>query len=200
MELKTSIYCPFCFQHTSLTVTHTCKRYNSGAIEVFELVYETEDSSMWWIALCNNCNNVLLVKNKGEKVYPEKAPTPTDERIPDKIRLDLEEAKICFAMNCYRACAVIARRSIQTACIEKGANKEKLVHQIDQLFDMGVITKDLRNWAHLVRMIGNDAAHPKSEPVDYADAQDVLDFAEQFMYVVFVTPKKAEEQSVKRNK
>lgn len=54
----------------------------------------------------------------------------------------------------------MARRAIQNACLIKGAKDDKLHNQIGRLFNNGIITKDLRDFAHTVRLVGNDAAHP----------------------------------------
>jgi len=95
----------------------------------------------------------------------------------------------------------MARRAIQSACIDKGADKsEKLVKQIEELADKGVITNDLKEWADVVRWVGNDAAHPKKDKVTKEDAEDILKLAEQFMHVIYVAPAIAKERRRKRGK
>lgn len=141
------------------------------------------------------------MQNEGWTVYPAPLPSPTDERIPDPMRKDLTEAKMCHSVDAFRACAVLARRAIQSACIDKGAGKGKdLYAQLDELKERGVITEDLRKWGHIVRWGGNDAAHPDSPEVNEKDSKEVLELAEQFLNVIYVTPKIAEEQAKKRGK
>ena len=82
----------------------------------------------------------------------------------------------------------MARRVVQVACLEKGATNTKLVDQIGELSANGVITKDVAEWATVVRWIGNDAAHPATNDVTKDDAEDCLELAEQFLHVIFVTP------------
>ncbi len=73
--------------------------------------------------------------------------------------------------------------NLNTACIDKGANKDKLVDQLHELASNRTITEDLKEWADVVRWVGNDAAHPNKENVSKDDAEDILKLAEQFLHV-----------------
>jgi hypothetical protein len=142
----------------------------------------------------------VLVLNKGDIIYPQPLPSPTDDRILELIRNDLNEAKISYSVKAFRASAVISRRAMQSACIDKGAKKQKLVEQLHELAVNGVITNDLKEWADVVRWVGNDAAHPDNQIVTEKDAEDILHLAEQFLHVIYVAPAIAQEQRTKRGK
>lgn len=147
---------------------------------------------------CNSCQNVVLLKNDGESIYPSPLPSPTDSRIMDLVKLDLEEAKLCYSVSAYNATAVLARRAIQSICIDKGANENnKLFQQIDQLYELRVITNDLKVWATEVRYVGNEGAHP-GEIVQKEDAKAILDLTEQLALVIYVMPAMANELKEKR--
>jgi hypothetical protein len=94
----------------------------------------------------------------------------------------------------------MARRAVQMACREKGAPKGDLVNQINHLAQSGIITKDLAEWATVVRWIGNDGAHPNALDVAPDDAEDYLHLAEQFLHVIFVTPARAKARREARGK
>ena len=94
----------------------------------------------------------------------------------------------------------MARRCVQNTCIDKGVQSTNLVQQIQELTTLGVITKDVEEWAHVVRWIGNDAAHINKDPVLKGDAEDSLQLAEQLLHVVYVTPAIAKAQRNARNK
>lgn len=198
-----SIYCPYCNKYTALSYAPGFGDPNYPSQRVFAIWQKSEDEK-YWIGICNSCHKAVLVYECLDiirAIYPYPLPSPTDERIPENIRRDIDEAKICFSVNAYRACAVMARRAIQLACIDKGADKKQnLAQQIDELAEKGVITKELQQWAHAVRWIGNDAAHPENPEVTKEDAEDVLKLAEQFMEVIYVTPAIAKELSEKRDK
>lgn len=141
-----------------------------------------------------------LVLGEGSTIYPNPLPSPTDSNIPKELAVDLDEAKMCFSVGCHRACAVMARRCIQNACNEKGAKEKDLVKQIKELCQLGIITKDIEEWATVVRWVGNDAAHPGKDPVTKEDAEDCLKLAEQFLHVIFVASAVAKARRAARNK
>lgn len=163
-------------------------------------VWKKNEHESWWIGICNHCDEPVLCLNTGDTIYPNPLPSPTDQRIPEDIRSDIIESKYCFSIGAFRASAVMARRSIQNACIDKGAKKKNLVDQIDELKSSGVITSDLKEWADVVRWVGNDAAHPNNDKVERDDAKDILELAEQFLHVVYVAPAIAKERRTKRDK
>lgn len=194
--MSISIFCPHCQRHTAISVADAIyeNRYTT------EAMWLKDEYTTWWIGICNNCQEPVLVKNNGQKIYPHPLPSPTDTRIPDPMLEDINEAKLCFSIDAYRACAVMARRAMQNACINKGATKKDLVHQIIELQTNGIITKDLKEWADVVRWIGNDAAHPNMDPVQREDAEDILDLAEQFLHVLYVAPAIAQSRRAIRKK
>jgi hypothetical protein len=126
--------------------------------------------------------------NNGAIVYPNPLPSPSDSSIPQAIRDDLDEAKQCFSVSAWRGAAVLARRAMQSAALDKGATKSRLVDQIGELQVKGAITLDLKEWADVVRWVGNDAAHPGGTAVTKDDAEAILELAEQFLNVLYVTP------------
>lgn len=163
-------------------------------------VWANERGESWWIGICNSCTTPCLIRNRGEVVFPTPRPAATDPHVPKELAEDLDEAKLCLGASCYRACAVMARRCLQNACLARGATERDLIKQISELTALGVITKEIEDWATVVRWVGNDAAHPGKDPVTKEDAEDVLRLAEQFLHVVFVTPALAKTRRAARGR
>ena len=153
---------------------------------------------MWWIGVCNYCQEPMLVLGNGETIWPTPIPEPTDQRVPEAIRNDLDEAKTCLQVRAYRAASVMARRVIQHVAIDKGCTGPNLVSQIEQLSKKGTITADVKEWADVVRWVGNDAAHPNANAVEEEEARDIIDLAQQFLQIVYVAPAIAESRRTKR--
>lgn len=175
-----SISCPNCHQRTAIT---TRAKYDSS-------------SGRYEIAECNGCDFFVMVKrnqsNSGiSQVYPYPLPGATDERIPQKIRRDFDEALLCLSVSAVRGAAVLARRALQTICRDKGATKKDLKNQIDELFANNIITKDLKDWSHEVRYVGNDAAHSNDNEVQKEDAEEIIELLESLCEVLYVAPAKA---------
>jgi len=201
MSTPPSIFCPYCKQKTSITVAPAEYSGEYGGKFYTHATWVKFHDEKFYIGITNCCHDAVLVAVKKNKtiIYPSPMPEPTDKHIPDNIASDLDEAKICFVNECFRGCAVMARRAIQNACIAKGAKKDKLQHQIDELFELNKITKDLKDFAHTVRLVGNDAAHPDEISVEKDEAEDILELAKQFLQVLFVTPAIAAERMKKRS-
>src|SRR3989344_4337926 len=131
--MTNSIYCPFCHKYVSLN--------DRGSF--------ASRHGRYWIGECNACFKCVIINDSSNEVFPLPIPKSVDERIPQSIRHDFEEALKCLSLPAYRASAVMARRALQCICLDKGADeKAKLEKQIDWLFDQGIITKELKEWAH----------------------------------------------------
>lgn len=194
MADKNSIYCPKCKCHTNLI-------YRAG----YEKPIDRNKSIYFSVEECNNCEQLFLTIRMNSKYgglvrkYPNSLPKSINESIPQEIKTDFEEALLCYSVNAYRGAAALARRTVQLICLDKRADKnKKLYQQIDELFKNGVITKDIQEWAHEVRFLGNDAAHPSKDTVSKDDAKDILDLLESLCEVLYVAPAKAAERKKKR--
>lgn len=175
--MSQSIYCPYCHRFT-----HLNGRASFG-----------NQTGNWEAAECNACHKVVLIHASDGTIYPNPLPRAIDNRIKDAIKKDFEEAILCFSAGAHRAAAVMARRALQGICLDKGAEEsDKLEKQIDWLFEQRVITKELKDWAHEVRLVGNNAAHPKKpdedHPISKEDADDILQLLDQFCQVLYVAP------------
>jgi len=199
-DIDLTMFCPHCQKHTSIQIANARYQGQYGGWYKTPAIWRKDDAKEWWIGICNSCHEPVLILNQCEVIFPQGLPSPTDNNIPDPMRTDLIEAKICYAVSAYRGCAVLAGRSIQSTCINKGAKKAKLVDQLNELKTTGTITVDLFEWANVVRWVRNDAAHPNENQVTKEDAEDILKLAEQFLHVIYVAPAIAKEQKAKKGK
>ena len=95
----------------------------------------------------------------------------------------------------------MCRRALQTSLIQKGAEKEKSVEQIDELSDKEIITEDIKNWAHEIRLKGNIGAHPDQDglkDVTPQDAEDLIRFMEEYLNYVYIMPAKVAEEIARK--
>jgi hypothetical protein len=195
MSTNNSIFCPACQQRTA----------------VDNLTTINDKGWQWSIGQCNNCEQHFLVKRDGVKtiveLWPKALPRPVNEAIPEAIRSDIEEALRCMTVESYRAAAAMARRAMQSICLDQKAPKKmtikkkdgsektvtaNLINQIDWLEEQRIITPSLRNWAHEVRAVGNNGAHPAdaedSEAVSPQDADEAIELVEAFCAALYITP------------
>jgi hypothetical protein len=184
MEL--SIYCPYCHRYTALSLAKG-EDY-SGNESGHSRIY-IDGQGVYWIGLCNSCNRAVLVNERSNKtfIFPSPLPKAIDERVPDFLKSDLEEAGICLSAGAWRATAGLCRRILQMICLDKGAPTDKdLRDQIGDLASRGIITGDIKEWAHAVRWVGNDALHPNKEVVEKEDAEDIMNLVEQIIHILYI--------------
>ena len=144
-------------------------------------------SSLWYSCLTYL---ILKVTNGTHEVidhYPKKIPQ-IDKSVPKNVADDYVEAMSCFDVKAYKACVVMCRRALQASAIEKGAKKNRLVEQLEDLKNNDIITKDLFEWATEIRLEGNIGAHPDKDglkDVTIDDAQAILHFVEEYLKYVY---------------
>jgi hypothetical protein len=111
--------------------------------------------------------------------------------IPEDIRLDFQEALRCRFVDAYNATIEMCRRSIESSCIEQGADKKLVLNDmIDWVHSKGKITTPLKDMAHKIKLGGNRAAHPSDKTLTKNDADGVLEFTKEYFQHVYVMPAK----------
>lgn len=91
----------------------------------------------------------------------------------------------------------ICRSVLDMATKQLGVDvKEKnLAKRIDRLLSDGIITKPIADWAHVIRVDGNDAVHDGIGNIE--DAREYIAFLRMFLNVAFTLPKRIEERNGK---
>lgn len=195
-----SIHCPSCKTATNL-IQRARKPYttNDGA-----LIYE--------IGECNNCSQHFLVLRHHPsggivRVFPHAIPRSVSDALPEKVKSDFEEALLCESAGAYRAAVTMARRALQSICLDRAAPSKRTVkpksgqefevkndlsRQIDWLLSEQIITKPLKDMAHEVRSVGNEGAHPEDAEDDTVineeDSGEILALLEAFAQTLYIAP------------
>jgi hypothetical protein len=116
------------------------------------------------------CRSLVQVAfNPGEStnlVFPFEVIDFDSSGIPAEIVKSFKEALICHSAGCYRACALMVRRTLEEICEDQKIKAANLKARIEQLGTKIVIPKELIEAADELRLLGNDAAHIESQ--DYA--------------------------------
>jgi hypothetical protein len=118
---------------------------------------------------CRACGRYILGELSPSGAPLDYLPHPSGltlgrfEHVPDTIASDARQGFLCFKVGAWRAAAAMARRALQASAYEKGAPNRKLIAQIDWLADNGIITGQMRDVAHQIRLGGNLGAHPDSD-------------------------------------
>lgn len=173
--------------------------------------YKNGNKEFYVIFRCKPCKKLILKtyifeqnpysgnENLEAKGWKDKYPLSLDdelsieekEYIPDQLLLDYQEALKCKSIGANRASCAMFRRALQSSLVILGADyKLDLINQIDSLESL---PKDVKDWAHQIRIFGNWGAHPDKDnlkEVDSNDVTEVHDFISKYFLYMFIMPKK----------
>jgi hypothetical protein len=109
--------------------------------------------------------------------------------VPPKIATAASEAHVCLAVKAYSGTLLLARSVIEATAKDNGITTGRLVEKIDAMHDSGLVRKDVRDGAHEVRHLGNDAAHGDfTAPVSRTDAMLILALMDEVLAEVYQGP------------
>jgi len=196
MEDETvDVFCPTC---NILVAAKIIARGPEGASsdppDQFDERYHHE---YYEIALCRRCNSPFFVRVIVEGVcgvyetppdetvlYPAPAGSKL-EGLPISVDRAFEQARRSYSTSSYDACALMCRRALEILSKELDTSGKVLSQRLANLKEKGRIDARLLNWAHGVRLVGNEAAHDVDTEITAEDARDILEFTEALLLYVF---------------
>jgi hypothetical protein len=186
------ITCPFCLESGNFSLEHRAQKKQPNGSKV--LNFDT--------LKCGSCASYVQVFWSGGdslhdyKVQPwplklEKAP----EHFPEAVGRYWLQAKRSMNEKNYDAAAVMARSALQLALRAHEAKGANLKQEIDNLAERGLLPPLMKDWAHVVRELGNDSAHPhpSEKPASAQDAADIVNFLDFFLEYLYALPKRIAE-------
>ena len=201
--------CPRCNKQSSFEILGSLPAtYDSG----FLLSPDCKKSKSFFDRVtsleCRNCNQPIIVIEeeiiggiptrekhssgsiiwKGLFWWPFSNMNISDE-IPIDISKILQEAKISYSAQCYRASAVMSRRTLEAITVEKGEDNDILAKRIGNLKAKGILDKNLADWSTEIRLIGNTGAHfDPINDVTKEDANQIIMFIEELIKYLYIMP------------
>ncbi|MBS1860951.1 MAG: DUF4145 domain-containing protein [Actinobacteria bacterium] len=155
----------------------------------------------WRLIQCTNCwqPSVLVREDYGRGfddddsvvVYP--APPQISRNVPQPLRREWEEARICLEAKAYTACGVMVRRTLEGTCKDQGVKAKTLARGLQELRDKELVDGTLAEWADALRVLGNKSAHFTGTELSRDDAEDSLAFAEALLDHLYVLRKRFAE-------
>lgn len=131
------------------------------------------------------------------KEYPETISNNIPEYLPENINIFYSQAVSAFKAGNYDSSAMMSRKVLEVSV--KKIHPEgtgTLYRRIEGLASEGLITEDLKEWAHIIREDGNESAHEET-PVDFNFADEILSFTGLFLLYVFTMPAMIKEKKSK---
>lgn len=194
--------CPHCENRAAFTQPASV-RGNWGKPPKASVVFANTEA-------CAECGGLIIVLRRHTNtsnweefaVFPATVPS-VNSYVPKNVADDYISGVNCMGINENKAAAAMFRRSLQQIMIDKQAGGgDKLYKQIDDLATKGIITNEIKDWAHEIRYWGNDGAHPASDYLDEIsphEITEVKDFLERVFDYVYVMPGKLDASRINRN-
>ena len=166
--------------------------------------------SKYQIIICQGCKEIsfrLNWQNSDDRCGPINDPQLTDheELYPSRIagRKELKY-KFCLPSEIYKiykeahsamcgGMSILAgvgiRILVEAVCNDKKANGNNLENKIDDLVEIGILTKEGAEILHSTRLLGNEAAH-KASPIGEQMLNEAMDVVEYLLIGAYILPKK----------
>lgn len=93
--------------------------------------------------------------------------------LPSLVKSALEEAINCHAAGCFRAAALMVRRTLEEICADQGATGRDLKARIAALATIITIPRVLLEAVDQLRLLGNDAAHIEAKTYDVVGKDEI---------------------------
>ncbi|MEQ8240839.1 MAG: DUF4145 domain-containing protein [Cyclobacteriaceae bacterium] len=159
------------------------------------LNYKNENARTWGIYICARCGGVITAysHNKGlniVKMYPEKE--ELEDSIPERAKEYLEQA--INSIHAPAGAIMLTASSVDSMLKAKGLKDGKLYSRIKKAVEQHLITKEMSDWAHEVRLDANDQRHADEEaslPTE-KDAERAIDFTKALGQFLFVLPSRVQ--------
>ena len=205
------VFCPECnILVNAEVIAHGSGAYRSDAVSPLEEVDAEYRIDHYYVAVCRRCGGAFLIRQaifgvpgEFETITDESVLFPPEataglEGLPDSIARTLAQAHRSFSTASYDAAALMCRRALEGVCTLLKAKGLALAQRLADLQAAGYIDTRLLNWAHGVRLIGNEAAHDIDTTVTLEDARDIIDLTEALLMYVFTLDAKFRSFSGRR--
>jgi hypothetical protein len=137
------------------------------------------------------------------KIYPTPKPSQSPDYTPDYLKKIFLQAANALRRGDPDASGAMSRKvvdvSTQQLLGEESKNYHNIQGRIDALATANRLTPDLKDWAHQVRLGGNDAAH-NIDPFTPEEADELLNFAELYLTYVYALPGRLKERRERAEK
>jgi len=129
--------------------------------------------------------------------YPASTPTRVPAHANDQLKRFFAQAGGALKRGDWDASGAMSRKVIDVSTKQMLGEESKNYHnikgRIDALAAKGSITSDLKDWAHEIRLGGNDAAHDE-DPYTETEANELFEFADLYLTYVYTLPGRLKER------
>jgi hypothetical protein len=169
---------------------------NLIAVSSFETKsYDGQFHKHWKAYACQRCGGVTTASAYPHNfeirdVFPSLI--VVDDSIPERARAYLNQA--IESKHAPAGSIMLSASSVDSMLKEKGYKIGNLYSRINKAAEDHLITKEMADWAHMVRLDANDQRHADEEAdlPNENDAQKTIDFTMALAQFLFVMPSRVQ--------
>lgn len=194
-----NITCPFCSEKGNFELEHHSEKKKPNGHKI--LNFDTYK--------CGNCASFVQVFWTASRdmhdfrviPWPLRRLEKYPDHWPEAVGRYWLQAKRSLRDENWDAAALMARSSLQVALREQEAEGRNLKQEIDDLAQKGILPTIMQDWAHNVRELGNESAHPQPDQkaTDPQDAKDIVGFMDYLFEYLYTLPKQIKDYRERKN-
>jgi hypothetical protein len=160
--------CPICGADTDAEIKSRFTTKGSKYIRLPDVIGEMYVIN--YFLRCTRCSGALLLmwsygeefpdrnKTAGKLLFPFRTDAFDIEElnldiIPKSIYEDIKQAELSLYANAFLGAGLLLRRACQNICRDKKCTGRNLLEEIDDLVNKNIITQDMLEMAHSIRML-----------------------------------------------
>lgn len=120
--------------------------------------------------------------------FPNAAQSFIPQHLPGGVARAFEQADVSILQNSWDAAGAMDRRALELATADKAPEQrdQTLYKRIEFLANEGRITPSLKDWAHNLRVVGNNAVHDEDGLTedDARQAHELTRFILTYLYTL----------------
>lgn len=151
-----------------------------GIEDVYAYEFENEDNEyLLSIRKCPSCDVAVFIRynedvdGSMDSCYPFPRAKIEREDCPEMILENFDEAVTCFHAGCYRASAIMIRRTLEALTEHFEATGRDLHSKIINLGEKLLVAEDILENLMSLKALGNDAAHLQVKSFHKVDREEV---------------------------
>ena len=115
------------------------------------------------------------------------------------VRQSYQEVARCETAKAYVAAVVMVRRALEAITKEHEPTARTLRAGLKAMLSRGLVSQEISDWGHELRVIGNLGAHATKESINRLDAVEAIDFLQAILEILYDLRPKFERMHARRS-
>ena len=193
--------CPHCHNPSTFKITRSVNDYREFNHFVYSILQCNSASCCGFVFIASSVSQNLQIAPATDlfHVYPPHTIDKPHIAIPEFIAEDWIEAQKAMEAGAPKAAAVMCRRVLYDAILDKKCKERPLIEGLKQLIEEQRLPRIFDNWLPAIMDDGHDAAHPhRALEVDPTNIVETMEYTSELLRNLYVVPYDF-QQRIERN-